>query len=191
MIRHFVQPDPAASTDPGAQGMFVGRLSRDKGLGTLLEALSEVGDPPFLVAGEGPAKDDLMNTARSIGLENVRFLGWQEPTRVRELIRRSRYHVVPSLWEETANLGAMEALAAGRPVIASDIGAVPELVRGGAGFVVKPGDSQALAASIRRLLKGDELCREMGRKALAFAHAHLTPERHLASLEDAYAAVGA
>lgn len=189
VIRNFVSPDPEASPDPGAHGMFVGRLSAEKGLETLLRALKEAGDPHFLVLGDGPIKHDLLGIARILGLNNVHFLGWQEPARVRELLRESRYQVVPSLSEENAPLAALEALAAGRPVIASDIGGIPELVQEGAGLAVSPGDSHALAETIQRLLKDDELCRQMGSKALDFTQRHLLPGRHLTCLEDAYSHV--
>jgi glycosyltransferase involved in cell wall biosynthesis len=189
VIRNFVEPHLEASSDPGVHGIFVGRLSSEKGLETLLTALKQAGDPRFLVVGEGPMKDRLLDSARSTGLKNVRFLGWQEPEKVRELLRQSRYQVVPSLSEENAPLAALEALAAGRPLIASNIGGLPELVEEGAGLAVRADDAHALAVAIQRLINDPELCRQMGLKALGFAQSHLSPEEHLASLEEAYGGV--
>jgi glycosyltransferase involved in cell wall biosynthesis len=169
--------------------VFVGRLSSEKGLDVLLAALRRVGDPRFLIVGDGIQRQRLEELARMLGLANTRFLGFQSSDQVRELVANARYVAVPSLGEETANLGALEALSAGRPLLVSDRGALPELVAGGAGLACRPGDERDISDKMSRLIQDDELCRHASSEASRFAREWLDPDLHLASLESVYRAV--
>jgi glycosyltransferase involved in cell wall biosynthesis len=80
----------------------------------------------------------------------------------------------------------MEAMAAARPVLVSDMGGLPELLSEGGGFSTPAGDAEGLARKIELMCADDGLCAELGAQALAFARAHLTPERHVHAVDDAY-----
>jgi glycosyltransferase involved in cell wall biosynthesis len=188
-VRSFTRPFPGASTAPGEFGLFLGRLVPEKGIDLLLHALRAAGDPPFKVVGEGPSGAELRGLAHSLGLEGTEFLGRLEANELDDLIRRARYVSMPSLWDETGGLAAMEGMAAGRPILVSDRGGLPELVATGGGVSVRAGDVHALAGSIRALTADDDLCAELGAKALAFATEKLTPEAHLRALDEAYRAL--
>ena len=193
LVEHFVRRSAGSPTRArvGFYGMFVGRLAAGKGLDVLLRALGKAGDPPFVIVGDGPSSADLQALARSIGLRHTRFTGWQQHEDVNDLLAEARYVVVPSLVEEAAPLSALEALAAGCPLLVSDRGALPEFVGGGRGLVSRAGDVGDLAARLVQLLDDDALCRRASEKALSFARRSLDPERHLADLESVYGALSA
>jgi glycosyltransferase involved in cell wall biosynthesis len=189
LIRNFPWPVPDADSSPGEYGAYVGRLSREKGVHLLLQALKVAGDPPFMVIGEGPEYGMLRRFASRLGLANTAFLGRVPPGEVDQILRRARFVVLPSLWNENAPLTAMEAMVRGRPLIASDVGGLAELAREGRGRVVLPGDEAGLARNIIDLMGDEEACRLAGAAGLAFAREELTPERHLARLEQAYRSI--
>ena len=186
MVRNFTRLDPAASSDPGSYGIYVGRLSSEKGLHFLLGALKAAGDPPFKFVGDGPLFDDLVAQAARLGLQRAEFVGPVPPEEVNGLMTRARYLVMPSESHENSPLAALEALACGRPLLVSDMGGLPELVRSGAGLIFTAGDAEAAAGSIRSLVDNDALARELGSAALEFARRELTSQAHLAKLEDVY-----
>lgn len=188
LIRHFINPadDEGTNAKVGPYGAFIGRLSPEKGLDVLLAALRRAGDPPFLIVGDGVQRQALENLARKLGLTKTKFLGWRSREEVRELLAAARYVAIPSVGEESANLGALEALSAGRPLLVSERGALPELVASGAGLLCRPGDEIAMSEKISMLNEDDELCRHASNEALKFAHRWLVPSRHLADLESLY-----
>jgi glycosyltransferase involved in cell wall biosynthesis len=188
LVRHFVRPArlSEATMPMGSYGAFFGRLSSEKGLDILLAALRRAGDPPFLIVGDGPQRRGLEDLAAELGLTHTAFLGWRTPENVGTLVASARYVAVPSVWEETANLAALEALAAGRPLLVSERGALPELVATGAGVAARPGDEIDLADKISLLMNDDALFRRASVEASKFAHQWLEPERHLAALESVY-----
>jgi glycosyltransferase involved in cell wall biosynthesis len=139
----------------------VARLDPQKGLGDLLEAAARVPDASFVVAGDGPDRERLGETARSLGLhDRVCFLGHRDD--VPDLLRSCDVFVLPSLYEGFP-LSVLEAMAAGKPVIATAVGGTPEAVSDGeTGFLVPPGDPSALAAAIRAVLSDPVLARRLG-----------------------------
>jgi glycosyltransferase involved in cell wall biosynthesis len=128
----------------------------------------------------------LETRARSLGLDGTEFTGHVPAGDVGGLLAGARFVVVPSLWEEVAGLAAIEAMAAGRPLLVADSGGLPELVRGGEGLSFPAGDARALADGIERLFADTELCVAAGERGLARARLEFSPESHLEGLEAAY-----
>jgi len=136
----------------------VARLEEQKGHRFLLEALALLrrqGPPPsrpvkLVAAGDGRLRGELQAQAQSLGLgEMVSFLGTRSD--VADILRALDVYVMPSLWEGLS-LALLEAMAAGLPVIATDVGGVSQVLGAGSGGVkVAPGDARALAAAIRQL----------------------------------------
>jgi glycosyltransferase involved in cell wall biosynthesis len=123
--------------------LAVGRLHPQKGYEVLLGALPYLRDAVVAVAGDGPLEADLRAQA-----PQVRWLGRRDD--VADLYAAAEVVVLPSVWE-ARSLTAQEALRAGRPLVASDVGGIGELVRDGA-VLVPAGDAPALGAAVRRLL---------------------------------------
>jgi glycosyltransferase involved in cell wall biosynthesis len=185
-IRNFAPLTDATRSDVGDVGVYVGRLSEEKGLHVLLEALSLAGDPPFRIIGDGPLREDLRSLAARLGLRRTVFAGRVEATDAQRAIEGCRFLVLPSLCYENAPLAALEAMAAGRPILVSARGGLPELVDGGGGLLFDPGDVSDLSACIQRLLRDRTLSQSLGDQARRFALSELRPDRHLARLVDVY-----
>jgi glycosyltransferase involved in cell wall biosynthesis len=185
-VRHFVEPStPIPHAKSGAYGLFLGRLSAEKGLPILLQALQRAGDPHFLIAGDGPLRGDLERLAEALALLNTRFLGQRPREEVPDLLAGARYVALPSISEEASPLAALEALSAGRPLLVTDRGALPEFVADGEGLTCRPGDITDLSDKLLRLMD-DEVYRRASLRAARTARTTFTPEQHLASLEASY-----
>lgn len=148
--------------------LFVGRLSEEKGVRVLLKAAALIKnshpDMKLCIAGEGEQKKALEKLATKLGIEDItRFPGHKNADEIIELYRQSSLAVVPSFYPDNLPTVCIEAMAIGRPVIASNIGGLPELVKDGeTGFLFTPGDADKLAESIDRLLSDFELIQKMG-----------------------------
>ena len=140
------------------RALFLGRLVPQKGLDVLLRALEDVPGLHLDVAGEGPDRGRLEELAEPLG-ERVRFLGWRSD--VVDLLADHHLLVVPSRWEGFG-LTVVEALACGRPVVATQVDILPELV-GEAGLLVPPEDPVALASALRRLCASPADLRALGK----------------------------
>jgi glycosyltransferase involved in cell wall biosynthesis len=185
VVRNFTAVEPGTA-DPGDFGMYLGRLSGEKGVDVLLRALKAAADPPFRIVGDGPLRTALVKLAGDLGLRRTEFLGQIAPEEVPGLLRSARLLAVPSVWDENAPIAALEAMAAGRPLVVTATGGLPELIRGGEGLACAPGDAAQLAQRIRALFDDDELCVRTGERALQRARAEFSPEHHLERLEGVY-----
>jgi glycosyltransferase involved in cell wall biosynthesis len=178
-----------APSDPGSFGVFVGRLSAEKGVEVLLRALSRAGDPPFKIVGDGPVRRGAEQLAWDLGLHRTEFLGVMDAAAVYEVLEASRYLVMPSIWEETGGISALEAMAHGRPIIVSALGSLIELADGGAGLAAVPGDVDDLVTKIRQLSVDDDLCLNAGKQAWNLCRNEHSGVMHVSRLEEAYASV--
>jgi glycosyltransferase involved in cell wall biosynthesis len=119
-------------------------------------------------------------------LTNTIFTGATSEQEAARLLSRARYVVVPSLVQETFSLVALEAMAAGKPVIGSRVGALPELVGEQRGILCSPGDLGELSTTILQLKEDSDLCERLGARARIYVEEQLNPGKHLAGLEAAY-----
>jgi glycosyltransferase involved in cell wall biosynthesis len=143
--------------------LYFGRLSPEKGLVSLLQAMKRVPWIPLQIAGDGPQRRELEQLSRELRLVNVNFAGHVQGTALQALVATSRFTVLPSLAYETMGKTILESYASARPVIATDLGSRRELViPGETGFLYPAGDSDRLAESIHFLYSQPSLAREMG-----------------------------
>ncbi|HEX5592928.1 MAG TPA: glycosyltransferase [Solirubrobacterales bacterium] len=161
------------------------RLDAQKGHDVLLEAMPQVPDATFLFAGEGPERERLETLAAQLGIaDRVRFLGRRED--VPQLLAACDVFALPSLYEGSS-LAVLEAMAAGIPIVSSAIGGTEELIEDGrSGLLVKPGDSEALAAALRRALGDPELRKSLTARARERVEAGLTREAMASRVEGVY-----
>ncbi|HEV2054416.1 MAG TPA: glycosyltransferase family 4 protein [Methylomirabilota bacterium] len=182
---------PAAGRTASVIGA-AGRLVRLKGHADLLRAaaLLRPGWPALRVeiAGEGPERPALQDEARRLGLESqVTFLGWQ--TDMGAALARWDVLVQPSL-DEGFGLAALEAMAAGLPVVATRVGGLPEVVEeGSTGLLVASADPSSLATALERLLRNPDLGSAMGAAGRERARAHFSVERMVTSIAEIYASL--
>jgi glycosyltransferase involved in cell wall biosynthesis len=183
---NFVLPDPGPGEGRGGFALFVGRLSPEKGVGTLLEAWGRLGGRiPLKIVGDGPMAGRVLSAAAR--RSDVEYLGHKRAEEVRALMKGARALVFPSEWYETFGLVAAEAFAAGTPVVAADIGAVAEIVDDGrTGLRFRPGDAGHLVAQVERVFSGTEEYARMRREARAEFEAKYTAERNYGMLMGIY-----
>ncbi len=148
-------PDPLPLPSGGPHLVAVGRLVEQKGFALLLAAMAEVtpGLPGLrlTLVGDGPLRGALMAQSARLHLQDhVTFAGWQDESGVRAALAAATALILPS-FAEGLPVVVMEAMAAGRPVIATAIAGLPELVAPDAGWLVPAGDAAALADAIRTL----------------------------------------
>lgn len=183
---NFIE-DPGFASHPGQGAIFVGRLSEEKGLRTLLSAWTQFKELPLQIVGDGPLLPELKSFAQSHGLTNVHFHGHRSSSYCLTEIKKSRFLVLPSTCYETFGRTIVEAFACGRPVIASDLGAMSELVHPHKiGLLFEAGNPEALAYQIHWMFKNPEECREMGRTARIEYEQKYTPQMNYEMLMDIY-----
>jgi glycosyltransferase involved in cell wall biosynthesis len=187
-----VKPNPVA--DPGepryggAGAVYVGRMSDEKGPRLLLQAWREMGGLPLLMIGSGPLEAELRELGARI--PGVRFTGQLPPDIVRERVREALFLVAPSTCYENFPLAVAEAMAAGKPAIASHPTAMSELVESGrTGLLFASGDPHALAQACRALADDPARAEAMGREARERYEDELSPERSTERLLALYARV--
>lgn len=147
---------------------YIGQLIRHKGVEILLRSLSLVDeDVQVIVVGDGDHAGHLKELCRELGLDRrVTFAGMIANRDIAKVYEKIDVVVVPSIWPENSPVVITEAMAGGLPVVASDIGGIPELVEDGVtGFLVRPRDVRALADRIEYLRRHPEARRQMGDKA--------------------------
>ncbi|QOK24666.1 glycosyltransferase [Janibacter indicus] len=171
---HFAPgPERPPSSDGAVTVGYVGRLAPHKGVDVLLEAVAAEPRLHLVVAGAGPQASQLQARARQPDLAaRVELIGSVDKVDLPDLYRSLDVLAVPSLttagWVEQFGRVAVEAMACGTPVVASDSGALPDVVRG-AGLLVPPGDVTALAEALARAGTDERLSATMRREGIARA----------------------
>jgi glycosyltransferase involved in cell wall biosynthesis len=162
---------------------FAGRLTAQKSLGRALEAVAAADGVVLVIAGDGPDRGPLERRAQELGIaDRVTFLDAQPRRRIVELFRAADASILSSSWENFPHT-IVEALAVGTPVLAMEAGGVAEVVRDGVnGLLVPAGDTEQLAAAVRRYFGDDEL-RERLRAGARQSVAPYSPERVFGELE--------
>jgi glycosyltransferase involved in cell wall biosynthesis len=148
---NFVSPDPGVGTGSGGYALYVGRLSAEKGVQTLLNAWRLLPrSVPLRIVGDGPMARDVAAAAQDV--MSITWLGRRDPKEIASLLRDARCLVFPSECYETFGRVLIEAFATGTPVIAAGHGAAAEVVQDGiTGLHFRPTDAQDLAAKVMML----------------------------------------
>lgn len=185
-----VEPKPVSFDPPRL--LCVGRLIEDKGFDLALDALALLLDRfpqiRLTVAGDGPARAALEQQAAALGLgDAVEFRGWVASEDVLELVGRASAVVVPSRWQEPFALVALEAALMGRPVAATRVGGLPEvIVHEQTGLLVEPENASALADAIAYLITNPDAAVRMGQVGRRRAVADFGFERYADAYDDLY-----
>ena len=180
---NFVDAGPAPAPGERRGVLYVGRLSQEKGIGVLADAMRRLGGSvPLDVVGTGPQADLL------VGLEGVTLHGAQPGAQVMAMMRRARMLVMPSIWYENFPRTLVEAFGCGLPVVASRLGAMATLVDDGHdGLLFEAGSGEALAAALQSLAADPARCAALGHAARQTYEARLTPEANYRQLTGIYA----
>jgi glycosyltransferase involved in cell wall biosynthesis len=184
-LPNFIRDDRFAESSSAGEGSFAlvsGRLVEEKGFDTAVRAAVGAG-VPLVVAGEGPDRPRLEGLAAG---GDVRFTGLLSPERLAEVRRGAAVVLVPSRSEEACPYSVLDAHATGVPVLASDLGGLPELV----GPTLPPADTDAWTDAVARLWRDPAERARLGTVVLERARERLGEERYYRGLMDVYAAAG-
>ena len=166
--------------------VFMGRLSAEKGVETLIESLEYLPDLRLHILGSGPLESTLRN--RSVRFNNrVIFEGFLEGEQKRSMLRNALFMVIPSVCYEQFGMSAVESMAAGTAVIASNLGGLPEIVRDSEnGLLFEAGNSRDLAEKMKKLAENPDLAVKMGRTGRKMAEQRYSSDVHAANLLSVY-----
>jgi glycosyltransferase involved in cell wall biosynthesis len=188
-INHFL-PSTRFSKEGNGAGdyfLFAGYLVRQKGIYTLLKAMTKIRGGRLLLAGRGPERAGVERFIREHGLKNVELVGFLGDKAYAEAVGRAKFVIFPSECYETFGMGILEAYLLRKPVIASDLGAYPELVRPNeTGLLFQPGNADDLADKITALLRDDGRAEAMGAAARATAVRDFGEDLHYQQLMRLY-----
>lgn len=184
---NFLARPPQPCYAQGEFVVFIGRLTPEKDVRTLLAAWSALDDIPLKIIGDGASKADLMSMAQRDDLQAVEFLGARPFEECMHYLKLARFLVLSSMWYEAFPMTIVEAYAAGKPVIAPRLGSMAELVEDGkTGLLFEPGNPDDLAEKIRRLAENEQAAMVMGQQARETFEAQYTPERNYEMLMGIY-----
>ncbi|MGJ8634976.1 MAG: glycosyltransferase family 4 protein [Luteolibacter sp.] len=189
VLEHYFEPQSSHKHgEPPGDGyaLFIGRLSPEKGVGSLLDAWARV--PSYrklVIAGDGPDATALKLKAENLKLNNVKFVGFVASQDQYQLWDGAAFSIVPSVWQEPFGMVVLEAWARQRPVVANRIGALGEIISDGEdGFLSEPGDIESLSKTIEAAFSSD--LAEMGSKGLSNLDSRYSKQRWLSEIRSVY-----
>ena len=176
----FINPaEYEPDTDSDGYLLYFGRLSREKGLPLLLEAMEKLKNHRLVIVGDGPQREYLEQLKTEKNLDNIEFLGKKLGDELKQVIKRSQAVIVPSTWFDNSPNVILEALALSKPVIGARIGGIPEYIREGETGTLYAHDSlNELIEKINYLMQNPDLCREMGANARKIVEEQYNPQAH-------------
>lgn len=162
---NFVDPDPGVGEGKGNYAIYVGRLSVEKGLDTLVAAWDQIGQQlPLKIVGDGPLSD--MVEAAAIKNKSIERLGRLPMSEVHRLVGNATFLVFPSKWYETFGLVAIEAFAKATPVVGANIGAISDIVESGkTGLHFKASDADDLVRQVKWMMENPDSTIQMRQAA--------------------------
>lgn len=183
---NFIPKPPEAGHGDGDYAAYIGRLSSEKGIRTLLEAWGDMGDFPLKIVGSGELQDELIKLAREKKLP-VEFLGLKSREEVLEIIGKAKFIVIPSEWYEGFPMVALEAYASGTPIVASRIGSLTEIVKDGhTGLTFTAADAADLSEKLTSLLRNPDLLKKYRRNARTLFDVEFNEDRNYEILMEIY-----
>ena len=168
--------------------LYIGRLSKEKGILNLIKAFSEIKNKKLYIAGDGPEKEKINQIIKEEKLEeNIILLGYLKQEEVKEYIKNASFIVVPSIWYENCPYSVLETQAIGKAVIGANIAGIPELVKDKEnGLIYKYDDISELKEKMQQLFENKELANEYGKKAKEYAKKNYDKEEYYKKITTIY-----
>ena len=168
--------------------LYFGRLSREKGILALLEAFRNFPASRLLIIGEGVLEVEIRSFINNYSLNNVTLLGYKSGNELDTYIKNSKFVILPSEWYENNPLSIIESFRFGKPVIGSNIGGIPELIKENeTGILFEPGSPNSLMEALNKTKDiGEEEYARLSKNAYKFAYNNFHPEAHYLKLIEVY-----
>lgn len=168
--------------------LYFGRLSGEKGLMTLLETFRSFPQARLFIIGEGSLKNEIKTFISKNSLNNVTLLGYMTGNKLNSYIKNSKFVILPSQWYENNPLSVIESFRFGKPVIGSNIGGIPELIKDGeTGMLYESSSIQSLNETLNKAQNiGTEEYARLSQNAYLFACSNFRSEAHYLKLIDVY-----
>ncbi|MGD9646672.1 MAG: glycosyltransferase family 4 protein [Pirellulales bacterium] len=178
--------------EPGEYLLYFGRIERLKGIITLVEAAARAREVPLLLVGRGEAESEVRDLITAYGLDNVQLLGFKQGAELERLIRGAIATLIPSEGYDNCPLAVLESYTHAKAVLGTQMGGIPELIDDGVdGFLVPPGDSEALAERMSWLNAHRREAVELGLAGRDKIERNFNPEVHYEQVRDVYRQVRA
>ncbi|OPX18432.1 hypothetical protein BXT86_01140 [candidate division WOR-3 bacterium 4484_100] len=187
-IPNFISIDNGIERNrSGPYALYGGRLSYEKGLKTLIRAVSSVSGIKLLIAGDGPYRKEIEKEVDSVNKHRIEFLGHQPRNVLLGLIKGAMFIIIPSEWYENFPYSILETFASGRPVVGAKIGGIPELIKEGeTGLLFEPGNTEDLAEKIRWMFEHPAEREKMGQRAREYVLQEYNPDLHYERIMEVY-----
>ena len=173
-----------AWAETGNYGLYFGRITEEKGVSTVVKAYEKLPDRYVKIMGDDSTEEAvrLKNYVREKNIKNIEFVGFKSGGELEEIIKKARFTLIPSIWYDNLPNTALESFQYSKPVIASDIGSLPELVEDGInGLLFEAGNVKDLVKKII-LLDSDSMVKEMGKKSRKCIEEKFSPVTHYNTL---------
>ncbi len=179
------------STEKQDHFLFFGRLIKEKGVLTLIEAFRQRPELQLRIVGTGPMEEDIDTFIQDNGISNIQLLGFKKGEELTKEIAQSKFVIIPSEWYEPFGLTTTEAMATGTPVIGASIGAIPELIQEKrTGFLFAHGQPESLAGALTMASQvSAQTYRSMSENARSFVEDNFSKEEHYQQLLQIYTQV--
>ncbi len=166
--------------------IYIGRLSEEKGIHTLIKAMKYVNKSKLLIVGTGPLENQLKEFVKKEKISNIDFCGFKTGTELEQIIQKCRFMVIPSEWYENGPMSMLECMAYGKAIIGSDIGGIPELLAYENGITFECGNERDLSKKILYLLADANKCILMGKRGRKAVENYYSSNVHLYKLNRIY-----
>jgi len=159
--------------------LYFGRLSNEKGIVTLLKAMVDLPNIALKIVGDGPEYSNYVNYTKKHNIKNVSFLGPKWNEELEPIIKDCEFVVLPSEWYDPNPLVVLQAYSYGKPVVASDIGGLSDMIiHNSTGLLFKAKDKLELIKNIDYLYKNKDMISGMGRNARSIVEKKYNPENY-------------
>lgn len=187
-LHNFVNESERNDYVLGEYAFYLGRLSKEKGILNLIEAIGDIPNAKLLIAGDGPERERIEAYISEHKLDGrITLLGYQNQDSIHKYITNSRFVVIPSICNENCPYSVLEAMEIGKPIVASRIGGIPELIADGEnGYLYKADDINELKEKLTLLLDNDDKVNRFAQKSRELYESYYSPDSYYNELIKIY-----
>lgn len=190
-LPNFVYDIDTSKNEIGDYAFYLGRLSAEKGILNIIKSIGECENAKLIIAGDGPYKDEIVNYISQNKLENkVSLVGYLNQEQAQEYLTKCRCLIFPSICYENCPYSILEAMAAGKPIVASDIGGISELVKDDVnGYLYKFANTDELTEKMKKIFESDEIVKRLSNNSKELYKQKYSAQRYYENLMNIYNSV--